>query len=60
MESKDHPRTKDTHPKAKDERLDRRSAQGVSQGAKKGGYAGWGTIEDDLRAEEEAKYMDNE
>ena len=48
MERENHSRSKDTYPKAKGMRLDRRSAQGVSGGPKKGGYGGWGTVNDDL------------
>ena len=48
MDREDHSRSKDSHPKNKDARLDRHSAQGVSGQAKKGGHGGWGTVQDDL------------
>ena len=50
MEKEDHKRHSDG-PKEKNVRLDRHSANGTDPGPKKGGYAGWGTMEDDLAVE---------
>ena len=50
MEKEDHSRSKEPAKRDGNERLDRHSAQGVDPNPKKGGYGGWGTVNDELES----------